>query len=69
MAKVCQEKLLSILGRVLPTSSIDKIFEKKTSQKRKLDLFFFSSFTFGKQNMECCMSNYSKEISDDYFFT
>ena len=41
MAKVCQEKLLSILGRVLPTSSIDKIFEKKTSQKRKLDLFFF----------------------------
>ena len=43
MAKVCQEKLLSILGRVLPTSSIDKIFEKKTSQKKEIGpiLFFF----------------------------
>ena len=69
MAKVCQEKLLSILGRVLPTSSIDKIFEKKNFPKKEIGPIFFSSFTFGKQNMECCMSNYSKEISDDYFFT
>ena len=41
MAKVCQEKLLSILGRVLPTSSIDKIFEKKKLPKKGNWTYFF----------------------------
>ena len=41
MAKVCQEKLLSILGRVLPTSSIDKIFEKKNFPKKEIGPIFF----------------------------
>ena len=41
MAKVCQETLLSILGRVLPTSSIDKIFEKKTFPKKEIGPIFF----------------------------
>ena len=62
MAKVCQEKLLSILGRVLPTSSIDKIFEKKNFPKKgnwTYSFFLPSPLESRIWNAASCMSNYS----------